>query len=220
MCKVRCKGKWCRQTLWLSVWALLAWYGFGGGDGRTPGKICPSPPKLLRQTWLNMHGQRCQFRSKYYSLRERAHKFIFQLQHVTCLLTFVCSIFAAAFSLYFQALYWKEVSIPKNSVSNFFIPKRNWQRLTVYSHLAKSRALISQSPSYVKDYSLDTFPVYIYCSTLDNSNFRCLKENFEIPENLLWEISSLGISRVDCQLKYRSGVRSDEAANGVAAKFY
>ena len=81
----------------LGVWALLEWFGFGGGDGRTPGIICPSPPKLLRQTCLNMHGQRCQFRCKYYSLRERAHKFIFQLQHVTCFINFCVFNFCCRF---------------------------------------------------------------------------------------------------------------------------
>ena len=47
-------------------------------------------------------------------------------------------------------------------------------------------------PSYIKEYSLNTISKFIKISYPDISNYWYLKVNFLVPENLLWDISSLG----------------------------
>ena len=60
---------------------------------------------------------------------------------------------------------------------------------TVDSHYLKHWQL--KVPSFIKEYILDLFSVFLYITTLDDSNYCYLKVNFLGSENLLWDISGL-----------------------------
>ena len=78
----------------------------------------------------------------------------------------------------------------QNKLHNTLIPKPTSLSDTVNSQYLRDWYL--KVTFYIREYSLDSFPIFPYISTHGIPNYRYLKVNFLGPEKLLWNISSLG----------------------------